>query len=110
APRSEPGSPRAACTRPRPSSARTTEAELHRQAWDRSSKPGMVVDSVLWRRLDTPGHDFCRLQRSGAGWKLHGMAVFRQDGVAAGLAYQVACDRTWRTRGGRIRGSLGTRP
>lgn len=22
---------------------------------------GTTVDSILWRRLDTPGHDVCRL-------------------------------------------------
>jgi len=34
------------------------------------------VSSVLWRRLDTPGHDVCRLEKSDAGWKLEGVAVF----------------------------------
>lgn len=27
----------------------------------------MIVDSVIWRRLDTPGHDTCRLHRVDDG-------------------------------------------
>src|SRR5207244_2474062 len=40
----------------------------------------MEVAAILWRRLDTPGHDACRLERSDAGWELDGTAVFREDG------------------------------
>ncbi|MGH9901462.1 MAG: putative glycolipid-binding domain-containing protein, partial [Pyrinomonadaceae bacterium] len=67
----------------------------------------MVVASILWRRLDTPGHDACRLEQSDAGWRLDGAAVFRHDGVAARLTYTVACDPAWRTRRGQVRGWLG---
>jgi hypothetical protein len=67
----------------------------------------MTVTSILWRRLDAPGHDACRLEESDAGWTLDGTAVFLEDGVPALLAYHVACDRAWHTRGGRVRGWLG---
>ena len=43
----------------------------------------MAVGAVLWRRLDTPGHDACRLVRNDAGWQLEGTAVFREDGAMA---------------------------
>lgn len=65
--------------------------------------------SILWRRLDTPGHDACRLEESDAGWELDGAAVFRHDGAPARLSYRVACDRAWRTRQGRVRGWVGAR-
>src|SRR5690606_21348976 len=72
--------------------------------------PGaMVVDSVLWRRLDVSGHDVCRLERSSDGWQVLGMAVFRENGVLAGVTYEVACDPAWRTRRGRVRGWHGMR-
>lgn len=67
----------------------------------------MVIGSILWRRLDLPGHDACRLEQNDNGWALHGMAIFRQGGVPAGLDYHVACDPEWRTRQGRVRGWLG---
>ena len=67
----------------------------------------MVEGSILWRRLDTPGHDACRLEETEAGWQLDGAAVFGHDGVPARLNYHVACDLTWRTQRGQVRGWLG---
>ncbi len=67
----------------------------------------MAIASILWRRLDTPGHDACRLDRSAAGWRLEGMAVFRHEGVPAQLAYYVLCDPAWQPQQGRVRGWLG---
>lgn len=68
------------------------------------------VAAILWRRLDTPGHDACRLGGSGAGWTLEGTAVFRHEGGPAWLTYHVACDLAWRTRQGTVHGWLGMRP
>ena len=65
---------------------------------------------MLWRRLDSPGHDASRLEERDAGWELDGAAVFRHDGVPARLVYHVACDRAWRTQRGQVRGWLGPQP
>jgi hypothetical protein len=65
---------------------------------------------ILWRRLDTPGHDACRLVRGDGGWQLEGTAVFGHEGVPARLSYLVACDPQWRTEQGRVRGWLGPQP
>jgi len=67
----------------------------------------LTTTTILWRRLDTPGHDACRLEGSDAGWQLEGTAVFRHEGVPARLAYRVAGDPAWRTREGQVRGWLG---
>jgi hypothetical protein len=69
----------------------------------------MTVASILWNRLDTPGHDACRLIETPAGWELEGTAVFDQGGTPARLDYSVACDASWRTRWGRVRGWIGAR-
>jgi hypothetical protein len=69
----------------------------------------MTPDMVLWRRLDAPGHDACRLERSGSGWRLDGAAVFLDDGGPACLAYQVDCDARWVTQEGNVRGWMGSR-
>lgn len=69
----------------------------------------MVSASILWRRLDTPGHDACTLAKLDAGWVLDGMSVFRHDGVPARIGYRVVCDGAWRTEQGRVRGSVGAR-
>lgn len=68
---------------------------------------GIAGSSVLWRRLDTPGHDACRLEGDETGWRLDGAAVFQHDGVPARLTYQVACDLAWCSRQGQVRGWLG---
>lgn len=67
----------------------------------------MKTASILWRRLDMPGHDACRLMRTDTGWQLEGTAVFRHDGAAARLSYHVACDLAWRAQQGHVRGWLG---
>ena len=69
----------------------------------------MAAVSVLWRRLDAPGHDACRLDPSEAGWRLRGTAVFRHVGAPARLDYRVTCDCAWRTLGGEVAGWLGAR-
>jgi len=69
----------------------------------------VTTASMLWRRLDTPGHDACRLTGHGGGWRLDGTAVFVHDGAPAHLAYGVICDAEWRTREGSVRGWTGER-
>lgn len=67
------------------------------------------MDSILWRRLDAPGHDACRLVRAGEQWRLEGATVFRHGGVAAAAFYEIDCDADWRTRRGSVRGWIGSR-
>ena len=69
----------------------------------------MTVATILWRRLDAPGHDACRLEPFDDGWRLDGAAVFRHDGTPARLAYRVTCDAAWRTREGSVHGWVGSR-
>ena len=65
--------------------------------------------AALWRRLDAPGHDACRLEPTDDGWRLRGTAVFRHDGRPARLDYVVTCDGAWRTRAGTVDGWIGAR-
>jgi hypothetical protein len=63
--------------------------------------------AVLWRRLDAPGHDACRLDEVADGWHMQGTALFRLDDGPARLDYRVECDRTWRSRSARVQGWVG---
>src|SRR5450432_4453518 len=67
----------------------------------------MAVASVLWRRLDSPGHDACRLEKHEDGWRLDGAAVFLRDWVPARLTYDLTCDLSWRTQYGQVLGWIG---
>jgi hypothetical protein len=71
---------------------------------------GVPGPFILWRRLDAPGHDACCLEQTEGGWQLEGTAVFRENGVAALLAYRVRCDSAWRTQHGQVDGWLGAQP
>jgi hypothetical protein len=66
-----------------------------------------IIASALWRRIDTPGHDACRLEERPAGWRLAGAAVFLHRGEPANLSYVVNCDHAWRALDGRVVGAAG---
>jgi hypothetical protein len=65
--------------------------------------------AVLWRRLDRPGHEVCRLAEEGPGWLLSGNAVFAHEGRPCRLDYSVRCNAGWRTASGTVRGFVGDR-
>jgi uncharacterized protein len=69
----------------------------------------MTADSILWRRLDSPGHDACRLEQHGSGWQVEGTTVFQLGGRPAHLSYAAACDVSWRALSGHVRGWIGDR-
>jgi len=71
-------------------------------------RPMQTVASILWRRLDVPGHDACRLERNASAWQLDGASAFRaEDGRVAQLHYRVRCDLHWHAQWGTVRGWLG---
>jgi hypothetical protein len=65
--------------------------------------------SILWRRLDLPGHDACRLVESADGWELEGVAVFTEELRPACLAYRLTSDHSWLTKNARVSGWVGKR-
>jgi len=69
----------------------------------------MTGGSILWRRLDSPGHDACRLEQHESGWQVEGTAVFQLGGRPARLSYAAACDLSWRALSGHVRGWIGDR-
>lgn len=69
----------------------------------------MTTTTAVWRRIDTPGHDSCRLTGSDDGWRIEGTAIFVQGGAHGHLAYRVSCDEQWNTREGTVHGWLGQR-
>jgi hypothetical protein len=68
------------------------------------------MPSILWERLDNPGHDACRLVVLDDGWRLAGVAAFEEGGTSSALAYTVECDPSWHTRAARVTGSVGDAP
>jgi hypothetical protein len=66
-----------------------------------------ILASMLWRRIDTPGHDTCRLEEDQNGWTLLGTSIFRHQFGPASLSYSLKCDSRWNTLSARIRGIAG---
>jgi hypothetical protein len=65
---------------------------------------------MRWRRLDVPGREEARVDRTRAGWRLTGELEVEEAGVAARLRYVVDCDPEWRTRSAMVEGEAGGGP
>ncbi len=63
--------------------------------------------TILWRRLDRPGHEACRLVSGPSGHRLDGSTVCAHDGQACRLDYTVTCDAAWRTVSATVTGWVG---
>lgn len=73
------------------------------------SAPKANGTSILWQRLDVPGHDFAVLDVEPAGAVIRGMAIFHDEAGPSALSYTVHCDRDWRTTEAQVRGWTGSR-
>jgi hypothetical protein len=62
----------------------------------------VTSQSILWRRLDQPGHESCRLLVQHSHWHLSGAAVFAHDQQPCRLDYSVVCDSGWHTVSARV--------
>lgn len=65
--------------------------------------------SVLWRRIDVPGHEHAVLEGDGGGWRLSGVTLLAHDGQACRLDYDIRLDARWITRTAKVTGSVGPR-
>ena len=65
-----------------------------------------VEASVVWRALERPGLEHCRLWTDG----LEGDVVVVVDGVPCVFTYHVRCDASWRTESVGVEGWVGTVP
>lgn len=68
----------------------------------------MASKSILWRRIDLPGHESSRVHdRDSERW-LEGTAVFLHEGAPCRLDYVVRCDADWRTQQCSVWGWVGS--
>jgi hypothetical protein len=62
--------------------------------------------SILWRRTDKAGHEFCSLAERGDGAALSGVAVFSEKSTPCHIRYEIDCDAKWRTLACLITGEI----
>lgn len=67
----------------------------------------MADPTILWRRLDRPGHESARLSYENALWGLSGTAIFAHDEQPCRLDYRVICDSKWQTEFATVTGWVG---
>src|SRR5690606_22843295 len=65
---------------------------------------------MRWRRLDVPGREDARIQRTPDGWRLTGRVEVVEAGVAAHISYVVECGPTRRTRRTTLTGPVAGLP
>jgi hypothetical protein len=63
--------------------------------------------TILWRRLDCPGHDSCCRRKLGDGWQLSGTAIFLFEQKPCLLFYEVNTNSGWETCTASISGYVG---
>ena len=67
----------------------------------------MEDHSILWRRIDTSGHETARVYGDDDGWYLDGSAIFLYEGSPCRLEYFIECDTDWTTRSATVDGWVG---
>jgi hypothetical protein len=67
----------------------------------------MTDDSIIWRRLDVPGHEACRVISNDFGWRLAGTAVFVYSQQPCRLDYSIKCNSNWLTLSATVVGWVG---
>jgi uncharacterized protein len=69
-----------------------------------------MTRTLLWRRLDRPGHDAVTLEHGNPNWHIQGTVIVGEAGCPCRLEYAVVCDGAWRTLWARVTGWIGTNP
>jgi len=63
--------------------------------------------TILWQRLDLPGHEIATIHREPDGWHVEGVAVLVESGRPCRIQYDIRCDAQWATRDCSLRGTIG---
>ncbi|MCB8944008.1 MAG: putative glycolipid-binding domain-containing protein [Ardenticatenaceae bacterium] len=66
-----------------------------------------MIYTILWRRLDLPGHEFCKVEALNSGWLLTGATVFAFEVEPCQLNYRIFCNAEWWTNSAEVKGYVG---
>ena len=64
-------------------------------------------ESILWARLDIPGHEVAEQRQTAHGWQLRGIALFAHDERPCRLEYDIRSDSAWQTELVTLGGNVG---
>jgi len=72
--------------------------------------PGLMsAVSLVWKRIDHPGHEWCSLTQHSAGATLQGVAVIQWERRPCRIEYIVRCNAGWETRTVLLMGNIGAK-
>ncbi|WP_167856148.1 putative glycolipid-binding domain-containing protein [Natronospirillum operosum] len=66
-----------------------------------------MSDSIVWKVLEQPGHEFANIAEKGDGWELSGTAVLLHEHSPSRIDYVIKCDSSWSTRSAHVFGVIG---
>lgn len=61
-----------------------------------------MSDSIVWKMLEQPGHEFASIAQKEGGWELSGTAVLLHEHFPSRIDYVVKCDSSWSTRSAHV--------
>jgi len=64
---------------------------------------------ILWRRLASPGAEYCKIRHEGGNWCLDGTVVLALEDMPLRARYRITCDRAWDTRSASIQLAVGSK-
>jgi hypothetical protein len=67
----------------------------------------LTRETIMWRRLDVPGHEAARLTTRDGAHVLAGTALFLYQGLPCRLEYSISCSPIWETVAARVEGWVG---
>jgi hypothetical protein len=66
-------------------------------------------DFILWKSIQFPGHEACRMVYRARQWHVDGVAVFSYGEKPCQLSYAIRCGPTWETRSASVKGWVGNK-
>ena len=67
-------------------------------AWEPATNLKNPIRTLLWQRIDSPGSEWCALERDPDGWRLRGIVLAAVATVPVLVHYEVALATDWSTR------------
>lgn len=65
--------------------------------------------TILWRCIHMPGHEYCSVYEEADRWFVSGTAVFSNDREPCRLEYLIECNHEWETAAARVSGWVGAK-
>jgi hypothetical protein len=62
------------------------------------------AETILWRRLDRPGHEAGRIFAQDSSWIIEGTAIFTHERHPCRLDYWITCNFDWETIAAKVSG------